>query len=134
MSHSEWWGARCSMRRSDSPLIIKSTLLAIYGREIARGLRGLHQFRMADQLEGAVISVRNNIGEAQSPQSHRDFISKCKIAQKENFEAEGMLAILTIRDGLSPAQKETVLLLTDEIGKMLTASIVTAHKNMKSSG
>lgn len=119
------------MRRSDSPLIIKSTLLAIYGREIASMLRSQRQFRLADQLAGSVISVRNNIGEAQSPQSHRDFISKCKIAQKENFEAEGMLAILTIRDGLTPNQKETVLLLVDEVGRMLTACIVTAYKNSK---
>lgn len=94
-------------------------------------LRSQRQFRLADQLAGSVISVRNNIGEAQSPQSHRDFISKCKIAQKENFEAEGMLAILTIRDGLTPNQKETVLLLVDEVGRMLTACIVTAYKNSK---
>jgi four helix bundle protein len=83
---------------------------------------------MADQLEGAVISIRNNIGEAQSPQSNRDFISKCKIAQKENFEAEGMVSILTQRDGVTPNQKETLLMIIDEIGRMLTACIVTAKK------
>ncbi len=121
------------MRRSESPLIMKSTLLAIYGRDIARRLRILHCYRTADQLEGAVISVRNNIGEAQSPQSRRDFISKSKIAQKEVFEAEGILVTLSVKDGVSSAEKETLCLLVDEIGRMLSAAITTAYRNMRSS-
>jgi len=121
------------MRHSESPLVNASMLLAIYARSVSRNLIAKNLNRTAGQLEGAALSVRNNVAEAQSPESRRDFIHKLKIAHKELIEAEGILATLTQAEGLTAAQKETLMLLCDSIGRLLSSSIATAIRNSRSS-
>lgn len=110
-------------------MVIKSMLLAIYGRHIAYELQRRKLFRTANQLEGAVLSVRNNIAEARSAESRADFIHKLKIADKELGEAEGIICTLTLREGLNAACKNTLCTLTDELTRILGAAIATAKRN-----
>jgi len=119
------------MDRGDSPLLMKSRLLAIYGNYLSECLVRARHVRTANQLEGATLSVANNISEAQSPSSRQDFISKLKIAQREAYEAETVCVVTARVRSISPNARETMFLLIEEICKMLTASIATAKKNAK---
>lgn len=118
------------MKNPDSPLMMKASLFAVYGLEVSRLLREHGMMRTASQLEGASLSIKNNVSEAQLPESRRDFIHKLRIAQKEVCEAEGICELLTARYGISQNQKETLLALTDELGRLMSASISTASKNL----
>ena len=119
------------MNRQDSPLLIKARLLAIYGNYLSECLKKERKLRSADQLEGATLSVANNISEAQSPSSRLDFIAKLKIAQREAYEAETICVILARVKSVTPNMRITMFELLQEICKLLTASIVTAKKNSK---
>jgi len=110
-------------------MVIKSMLLAIYGRTICYELHRRKLFRTASQLEGAVLSVRNNIAEARSAESRADFIHKLKLADKELCEAEGIIHTLTQREGLSINCKSTLCSLADELTRILGAAIATAKRN-----
>lgn len=112
-------------------MVIKSTLLVIYGRHMCYQLQRRKLFRTANQLEGAVLSVRNNIAEARSAESRADFIHKLKLADKELCEAEGIIATLSVREGLDDAYKSTLCGLTDELTRILGAAIATAKRNAK---
>lgn len=119
------------MKNPDSPLLIKASLFAVYGIAVSQMLRGHGMTRMASQLEGASLSIKNNVSEAQLPESRRDFIHKLRIAQKEVCEAEGICELLNEKYGITPNQKETLLALTDELGRIMSASISTAIRNLK---
>ena len=74
----------------------------------------------------------NNVSEAQFSESRKDFIHKLKVAQKEVNEGRNIARTLSADEGVNPATLEEYLDLSDQIGRMLTSSISTATKNLKS--
>ena len=117
-------------RHGESPLVIKSTLLCVYGRYIAGQLRSRNYYRTSDQVEGSTLAVKNNVSEAQCAESGLDFIHKLKLAQKELYEADGIVCTLQGRDGIETYVRETFIDLCAELNRLLSASIFTATKNL----
>ena len=120
------------MRREESPLVIKSRLLARYGRDLSIKLAQRRLFRYADQLQGCTLSVANNVSEAQSPFSRADFIAKLKIAQKEAYETETVCSLLDGIPGIEQSEIDDIMVVLGEVCRMLSASIATAKRNSRS--
>ncbi|QLE55601.1 four helix bundle protein [Nostoc sp. TCL26-01] len=82
---------------------------------------------LSKQLLRSGTSIDANVREAQSAQSHKDFINKLEIALKEARETQFWLEIL-IESELVEKQKFQLLLQeANEIGKIL----VTSTKKLK---
>lgn len=73
----------------------------------------------------------NNVSEAQSSESRKDFIHKLKVAQKEVNEGRNIAKTLTDEEDVDQGVVAEFLDLADQIGRMLTSSISTATKNLK---
>ena len=80
---------------------------------------------IAKQLLRSATSIGANINEAVYGNSKADFISKLHIALKETGESIYWLTLLE-RTNLRPYDYQSLLLLAEEIKRMLIASLNTA--------
>lgn len=87
---------------------------------------------IAKQLLRLATSIGANINEAVYGNSKADFISKMHIALKETGESIYWLALLK-RTNLIEYKFDELLLLAEEIKRMLIASLNTAKKNQQDS-
>ena len=87
---------------------------------------------IAKQLLRSATSIGANINEAVYGNSKADFISKMHIALKETGESIYWLALLK-RTNLIEYKFDELLLLAEEIKRMLIASLNTAKKNQQDS-
>jgi len=55
---------------------------------LTRAFRANHSFRLADQIEGAVLSIMNNIAEGFDSQSNREFMRFLAYARRSVSEVQ----------------------------------------------
>jgi len=85
---------------------------------------------VSSQILRSGTSPAPNYGEAQSAESHADFVHKLKISLKELRETETWLKIIAkAQMNESVSQLEPLLAETDELIAILFTSIETAKKN-----
>ncbi len=112
-----------------SPLLDKSldfaTQVVLFYEEF---LKTKKDTTVAKQLLRSATSIGANINEAVYGNSRADFISKLHIALKETGESIYWLTLLK-RTALIEYEFNDLLLLAEEIKRMLIASLNTAKKN-----
>ena len=93
-------------------------------------LESKKKFVMANQLFKSGTSIGANVREAQNAESHKDFIHKLAISQKECDESIYWLELPTATDYLN--QKEFESLNSDalELLKMIRSAIITSKKKL----
>jgi four helix bundle protein len=89
---------------------------------------------IADELLRCGTSPLANHGDVQGAESRKDFIHKLSIRFKEMRESKRWLRLIHRVPLLTPAKVEPLLRETEELIKILSASIKTAEKNKKRSG
>jgi four helix bundle protein len=95
---------------------VTSTLFAI-----ADQLEAARNYRFAEQLRAATLSISNNIAEGSGSASKVDFANFLNTARRSVFEVANMLMILN-REKLVPAEQATDLLSDlEEQSRMLLA-------------
>ena len=142
MSRFDVLGERCSMKEYDVILSMKSsTNLQQYSVSLARVVRQLshklldrsYRDRSAiDQFYRSGTSVGANIREARYAESAKDLVHKLKIAEKELAEFYYWLGLLTTEPMMiTDIEAGELLNLANQIGKLLTASIITLKQKHK---
>ena len=110
----------------NNPLLEKSldfaTEIVLFYEEYAKTKKDT---TIAKQLLRSATSIGANINEAIYGNSKADFISKLHIALKETGESIYWLTLLE-RTNLRPYDYRSLLLLAEEIKRMLIASLNTA--------
>ena len=113
----------------NSPLLEKSmdfaTKVVLFYEEFSKSKKDT---TIAKQLLRSATSVGANINEAVYGNSKADFISKLHISLKETGESIYWLTLLK-RTNLIAYDFDNLLLLAEEIKRMLIASLNTAKEN-----
>ncbi|MCD4698133.1 MAG: four helix bundle protein [Bacteroidales bacterium] len=86
------------------------------------------EYVMSKQLLKSGTSIGANAVEADSAQSHKDFIAKMSISLKEANETRYWIRLLLYSDYLD---KRDILNKTEEIIRIITKILLTARKNEK---
>ncbi|NMP37705.1 MAG: four helix bundle protein [Clostridiales bacterium] len=84
---------------------------------------------LTNQLLRSGTSIGANLHEAQYAQGTKDFISKLEIAQKECYETEYWLELLSETGYIPNEQYQSLQSTCGSIRRMLIASINTAKKS-----
>ncbi len=84
------------------------------------------EFVMSKQLLRSATSIGANAVEADSAQSHRDFIAKLSISFKEAKETRYWIQLLT-KSGY--IDSESLITECEEIIRIITSILITARKN-----
>ena len=113
----------------ESILKKKSFHFAVVVIDICCQLNKKRMYVMSNQLLRSGTSVGANIEEADAAQSKRDFITKLSIAAKEARESNYWLRLVQTSTK-NQIDCHEGLVLSDEIIKMLTASIKTAQQRL----
>jgi four helix bundle protein len=87
------------------------------------------EFVLSKQLLRSGTSIGALQREASQAESKADFIHKYAIAQKECNETIYWLALLVETEFITKQQYEDLLVDSEELMKMITASIITAKKS-----
>jgi four helix bundle protein len=111
-----------------NPLHVKAMLMQLYVSALIQDLEVRHRYNLANQLDRAARSVKNNINEAQAPESREDFIHKLKVANKELNEVVGMLN--EVSRFVSKNDLQIVYDLCIELSRIISRSIYTAKSNL----
>ena len=113
-----------------NPLYVKCMLYYLYISVAEQELIALRRFDAGDQLGRAARAVMNNISEAQSAESRRDFIHRLKAAHRELNEASSMLYAERRHSSVLQEYGDLIEDLGFEIARLIAASIATTHRNM----
>jgi len=89
------------------------------------------EFVMSKQILPSGTSIGANITEGNRGQSRLDFIHKLSIALKDADETEYWLSLLRDSEFITDRQAASLLADCTELQKMLTASILTAKRNVR---
>jgi four helix bundle protein len=87
--------------------------------------------RIGGQLLDAGTSVGANFEEAYAAYSYADFTSKLGISKKEAYETNYWLCVIRDTQLLPPKRMGEIILESEEIKKILTASVKTAQEKRK---
>ncbi len=98
---------------------------------LARVLREEHkEFSLADQFLRSGTAIGANLAEAAFATSRKDFLAKCKIAQKECAETRFWLDLF-VRSGIFPDSRLSSLRDScQELLKMLVATCKTTEERL----
>lgn len=88
------------------------------------------EFVMSKQMLRCGTSVGANVREAQNAESHKDFIHKLSVAQKECNETLYWLELLEVGNFLTSEQFGSIYSQSTEVMKLITSSIVTSKKKI----
>ena len=112
--------------KKESPLREKSMESAVRIVALARALREeCKEYALADQVLRSGTAIGANLAEAAYAPTRKDFLNKCKIAQKECSETLFWLDLFT-RTSLFPATRLAPLRSEcDELLKMLSSTCKT---------
>ena len=114
----------------DDPLKEKSMAFAVRAVKLARWLREeKKEFSLADQVLRSGTSIGANLAEARYAASRKDFLNKCKIAQKECAETFFWIQLLRRCDYLSTEQAKSLADDCDELRRILSATCKTIENN-----
>ncbi len=73
--------------------------------ELSEKTREKRLFRFADQLDGSVLSISNNIAEGSGAASKKEFARYLAIARASLFEVVNILHILELRNIITTSEK-----------------------------
>jgi four helix bundle protein len=88
--------------------------------DIADDLREQKRFRFAEQLDGAGLSISNNISEGAGSYSDPDFANFLKYAHRSIYECVNVLLILERRKLISESIKEELFPKLELLSRKLT--------------
>ncbi len=88
--------------------------------DIADKLAEMRKYRFAEQLNGAALSITNNIAEGSGSFSDKDFAHFLNIARRSVFECANIVAILNRSGIVSIEQKIDLFDRLDHISSMIT--------------
>ena len=97
----------------------RSAELSILLFKIADELEANRQFRFAEQLRGATLSITNNIAEGSGSTSKAEFRQFLNYARRSTFETANILLILSDSKAIE-INKTIILKELDEISRMIT--------------
>ena len=114
----------------ENKLLKLSQEFAVEIINVAKELRNLKEYSIADQIKRSGTSVSANIAEANYPQSKLDMISKFEIALKEANETENWLTIINNSNFINSCNFNKLHKQIIQIKIILIASIKTlkGHK------
>ncbi|MCQ2441054.1 MAG: four helix bundle protein [Clostridia bacterium] len=81
-------------------------------------------FAISDQMRRAVVSIPSNIAEGQGRQTEKEFRNFLSMARGSCYEIQTQLLICERQHYLTSNDIKPALILTEEIGKMLTTLII----------
>ena len=96
----------------------RSAELSILLFKIADELEANRQFRFAEQLRGATLSITNNIAEGSGSTSKAEFRQFLNYARRSTFETANILLILSDSKAIE-INKTIILKELDEISRMI---------------
>jgi len=119
--------------KKDRPYDLQDRLID-YSVRIIKLTQALPDTKAGRHVAGQILrsgtSPAPNYGEAQSAESHADFIHKLKIALKELRETEIWLKVVAKAEMIDlPSQLAPLLQETDELIAIFFTSVETAKKN-----
>ena len=106
-------------RFQDLEIRQRSAELSILLFKIADELEANRQFRFAEQLRGATLSITNNIAEGSGSTSKAEFRQFLNYARRSTFETANILLILSDSKAIE-INKTIILKELDEISRMIT--------------
>ncbi len=111
------------MKNNYKELIVwqKSVELAKEAYRITRLLPREECYVLSEQMRRAAVSIPSNIAEGQSRNTKKDFINFLSIAKGSNAELETQCILCVELGFVQQAEISKALLLSHEIGRMLTA-------------
>ena len=95
-------------------------------------VRRIGSSSFSDQLFRSSTSVAANYSEATQSESRKDFIHKLKITLKELNESRTWLRIIGAAQYLKEESLTTLVLESDELIRILSASVITAKRGLQS--
>ena len=107
----------------------KFSLLII---ELCRNLESMNEFIISKQIIRSATSIGANYSEALGAESDSDFIHKISVSLKETHETQYWLDLLKDSHYITDDYYTIMYDLSEEIYKMMTASIITVKKRLSS--
>ena len=92
---------------------------------LTKSLPSDERYALTDQIRRAVVSIPSNIAEGHGRQTDKEYKQYLSIAKGSVSEVETQLMICVRLNYLTEQQTESVLVLCDEIRRMLTKIITT---------
>ncbi len=87
---------------------------------IADMLTEMKKFRFAEQLNGAALSITNNIAEGSGSFSNKDFANFLSISRKSVFECANIVAVLNQIEIIKTEEKEELFDSLNHVSSMIT--------------
>ncbi|MBR4230065.1 MAG: four helix bundle protein [Bacteroidales bacterium] len=98
--------------------------------ELCRALEVKGECIISKQIIRSATSIGANYSEALGAESDSDFVHKISVSLKEAHETQYWLDILKDSGYISEDQYDTLYNCSEEIYKMMTASVITVKKRM----
>lgn len=108
----------------------KSKLLSLQVIQLCRWLQEHNENIISRQIIRSATSIGANYSEALGAESPSDFIHKISISLKELYETQYWLELLFDSNYINEEYFNQLYGLSEEVMKMMTASIITKKKNM----
>jgi len=116
--------------KKENLIQVKSYQFALKSIKIYKKLINDKEFILSKQFLRSATSIGANIEEGIQAQSKKDFIHKMSVSQKEAFETNYWIRLLTDSGYLNKEVAEELLKDCEEIQKIITAIIKTAKSNL----
>jgi len=116
--------------KSNSLIGEKSFTFSLEILKLYRVLKEKKEYDIGRQILRSGTSIGANVSEALAAQSKKDFISKMAIASKESRETHYWLLLIK-ESKLINADIRPLLVLCEELMRILTAIVKTSTKNLK---
>lgn len=101
----------------------KAMDLVVEVYNITKLLPKFETYGLSDQMRRAAVSIPSNVAEGQGRQSTRDYVHFLTIARGSCAEIDTKLLICVRLGYIKDLDIKSVLSLSDEVGKMLSAMI-----------
>jgi four helix bundle protein len=98
---------------------------------VSQGFPREELYGLTNQLRRAVVSIPSNIAEGQGRSTTRDFLRYLAMARGSLMEVETQVWIAGRLQYVATPELEEILILTSEIGKMLTGLIRTLSDRLQ---
>jgi four helix bundle protein len=108
----------------------KSKELSLQVIQLCKWLQQHNEYIISNQIIRSATSVGANYSEALGAESPTDFIHKISISLKELYETQYWLELLHDSNYINNDYYNQLYSLSEEVMKMMTASILTKKKNI----
>jgi len=110
------------------PIYHKSKEFALMAIDLCRLLQSNGEYIISKQLFRSATSIGANYREGLGAESENDFIHKISVSIKETHESQYWLELLYDGNYISKEQFDKLYLATDELIRMMTASVLMLKK------